>query len=284
MAVGVRRFAALLSLLVVAGAGYFAVDALADDGLPGVTISTAVTLPPPPPLPTVSVAVLPPPPPVLPPPPALPVSTCDCSPPPPPAPVQVQTSSGSLSASTSVSSTSGDSTRTGVSANTSAGSGGGSSVFAAPRGSSGSVSGRTRRTDDPGPQPTAVGSGQDGDFVIQVPAAANGTFAAYIFFMLFGNPATPGVLPSFLVPNGLAATADHNRNQKAAGAESSPAGAESSRGGALGAAARRLAPDVDELVRLPLWWLYLAVATLLSALAPTVLVAFRRRLFRPRGV
>jgi hypothetical protein len=108
--------------------------------------------------------------------------------------------------------------------------------------------------------------------VLQVPQA-NGSFAAFIFFSLLGIPHAPGsALPTLL----------SSETQAAPGSAVAPtsgnhrAEASKKRSGALGAAVRRLA-GAGEATGSRLWWVYLGLAFLLSALAVLGLVAFRRR-------
>lgn len=105
--------------------------------------------------------------------------------------------------------------------------------------------------------------------MLQVPPSGNGTFAAFIYFLFFGNVGEPfGALQSFLSSHGPTTSAAVRETQ---GGSSNSADAKQTKGGALGAAVERLLHPAG----VPLWWFYVGLAILLSTIAIGVL-ALRR--------
>jgi hypothetical protein len=169
--------------------------------------------------------------------------------------------------------------RTSGAVTASTGSAGGDAPVAAPRaasGSGGSINARGRGTD---PEPILVGSGGENDFVAQIPRAAGDSFAAYIFFSLFGTPPAAGIVPAFLFPENLAAAAVGGKHNGIPGAA---ARADQVTSGALGEAVRRLTPAGARSAGSPLWSLLVGLAILLSALAATAFTTFLRGRFHLR--
>jgi hypothetical protein len=188
------------------------------------------------------------------------------------------------SASVSTSSGSGSSgTHVGVSASTSTGGSGGSGgsrgTSASPRYASSST-GSTRRRGDPEPTaPVASGAG-GGDFVYQVPGAANRSFAAYIFFSIFGASKLPGLVPSFLIAPDLLGGGGRSSSHSGTPGQAPSGGTEASGtsvGGTLGQAVHRVAGDAVGSGTSLLRWLLVGLAVLLSALAATAVGMFARR-------
>ena len=163
----------------------------------------------------------------------------------------------------------------------SSGSGGGTArgggTAASPRHSNSSTAAPSRGT-GPGPTVPVVTGGEGDDFVLQIPRAANRTFAAFIFFSLFANQKLPGLVPSFLIPPDLSVAGAGKQGAAAGrgGVEAAKASS-SAVGGALGAAVHRVTDDAASSGASVLRWILVGLVLLLAGLAGTVLIVAGRR-------